>query len=77
LQHLDLLARLGDLQAPALFVVGGEDTATTPALMAQLAARAPGAELATIAGAGHLSVVEAPDRFARLVTGFLGAGSGP
>jgi len=36
-----------------------------------IAAKIPGARMATIAGAAHLSAVEKPGEFARLVEEFL------
>jgi 3-oxoadipate enol-lactonase len=41
--------------------------------MRSLAAQIPGAEYVEIAGAGHLSNLEAPDRFDEAVARFLAA----
>ena len=59
------------IDVPTLCLVGEHDVATPPALVAELAARIPGARLETIAGAGHLPCVERPDVTARLVADFL------
>jgi 3-oxoadipate enol-lactonase len=53
-------------------VIGGEMDIGTPVDMARaMASHIPGARLAVIAGAGHLSAVEQPEAFADLVLPFL------
>ncbi|MEO7743153.1 MAG: alpha/beta fold hydrolase [Usitatibacter sp.] len=57
---------------PRTLVIAGElDVGTPPAMSEAIAARIPGARMATIAGAAHLSAVENPGEFARLVGDFL------
>jgi len=63
--------RLGDISAPTLVVSGDRDRVTPPALSEDIAARIPGARLARIAGAGHISNMERPEEFNRLVLEFL------
>src|SRR5262249_52406684 len=58
-------ARLGEIPAPTLVVVGEHDRVTPPPLSEDLAARIPGARLVRIAGAGHISNVERPSEFNR------------
>lgn len=70
-QQLDYLRRLDDIAVPALFVVGTEDPAAPPAVMAEMAARVPGARLVELDGAGHLTPVECGDRFTDAVVPFL------
>lgn len=62
---------LGSINVPALVVVGEEDSLTTPAEAEQLAAAIPGARLARIAQAGHLSAVEQPEAFNQALADFL------
>ncbi|MFZ1180723.1 MAG: alpha/beta hydrolase, partial [Herbaspirillum sp.] len=70
---VDTTARLGRIDAPTL-VIAGELDQGTPLSMAQtLADGIPGATLAIIAGASHLSVIEQPEAFAELVTTFIRA----
>lgn len=57
--------------APVLVLVGAEDSLTPPRVARDLAARIPGARLAVIEGAGHLSNVERPGAFGALLLEFL------
>lgn len=67
----DRVSALPGITAPTLVLVGEVD-ALTPLAFAQTLARGiPGAELAVIPGAGHLSALERPDEFAAAVRGFL------
>jgi 3-oxoadipate enol-lactonase len=66
----ELLARI---DVPALVICGGEDTIATPTETRAMAAAIPDAEYVEIAGAGHLSNLEAPDRFDDAVARFLDA----
>jgi 3-oxoadipate enol-lactonase/4-carboxymuconolactone decarboxylase len=73
----DLLAKLGELRCPTL-VVGGDDDRLTPMRHAEeLTAAIPAALRVTIPGAGHLAYLEAPERFAACVLGFLGREEAP
>jgi pimeloyl-ACP methyl ester carboxylesterase len=62
---------LPSIAVPTLVIVGDEDTVTPPAESEAIAAAVPGARLATIPAAGHLSNLEAPEPFTRLVQEFL------
>jgi pimeloyl-ACP methyl ester carboxylesterase len=66
----DLLVRI---DVPTLVICGGEDSVATPTEMRAMAAAIPDAEYVEIAGAGHLSNLEAPDRFDDAVARFLDA----
>jgi pimeloyl-ACP methyl ester carboxylesterase len=61
------------IDCPTLVICGGEDTTSPAPEMRSLAAQIPGAEYVEIAGAGHLSNLEAPDRFDEAVARFLAA----
>jgi 3-oxoadipate enol-lactonase len=63
--------RLAEITAPTLVVIGDQDRVTPPALSEDIAARIPGARLARIAGAGHISNIERPEEFNRVVLAFL------
>ena len=65
------LARLGDIKAPTLVIVGEEDVVTAPERSEELAAGIPGASLVTIPGAGHLANQQQPDLFNAAVGAFL------
>ncbi len=67
----DRQSDLKNICCPALIVVGSEDVITPPDEAAAMARAIPGAELVTIAGAGHLSNLEAPDEFNRALIDFV------
>jgi pimeloyl-ACP methyl ester carboxylesterase len=64
---------LPSIAVPTLVVVGEEDTVTPPAESQAMASAVPHARLATIPAAGHLSNLEVPEAFNRVVRGFLEA----
>lgn len=74
IRDLDYGARLSQIAAPTLVIAGGQDAGTPPAMSEALARGIPGARLAVIPGAAHLSAVEAPREFGALVGDFLAAG---
>lgn len=61
------------LSVPSLLLCGAEDSLTPPESMRALRATIPGAKLAVIPEAGHLSNLEAPATFGREVAGFVAA----
>jgi len=69
----DRSAELGAIACPTLVVCGEDDQVTPAAEMKQIAAAISGARYVPIAGAGHLSHVEAPGAFLNAVTPFLDA----
>lgn len=69
----DRTALLSRIDCPTLVVCGGEDTTSPAPEMRSLAAQIPDAEYVEIAGAGHLSNLEAPDRFDEALARFLAA----
>jgi pimeloyl-ACP methyl ester carboxylesterase len=66
-----LLATLGGL--PTLVMVGESDSVTPPETAKLMAQAIPGARLAVIPGAGHLSPVEQPDAVLTELREFLKA----
>jgi 3-oxoadipate enol-lactonase len=65
-----LLSTLGDI--PTLIVVGEADTVTPPEEAEAMVRAIPGAQLAVIRGAGHLSPLERPDEVSRRLAEFVG-----
>jgi len=59
------------IAAPTLVVTSDEDAVYPPATAEALVRRIPGARLAVIRGAGHVSNLEQPDAFDAAVLGFL------
>lgn len=67
----DLAAPIEQIRAPTL-VIGSTEDKLYPLTIAQdLARRIPGARLAVIEGAGHVSNLERPDEFNRAIAEFL------
>lgn len=73
IRDLDFTADLPRIRARTLVIAGGKDAGTQPAMSEAIATRIPGARLALIPGAAHLSAVEAPTEFNSLVRDFLTA----
>jgi 3-oxoadipate enol-lactonase len=71
LVRIDVTARLATLRLPALVIVGEHDPGTPPAMAQAIHQHLPGSELALIRGAAHISNVEQPEEFNRLVLDFL------
>jgi 3-oxoadipate enol-lactonase len=61
---------LAGIRCPTQIIVGELDQPTPPADAQLLADRIPGASLAVIPEAAHLSNLEQPDRFNRIVDSF-------
>lgn len=68
----DSTPHLGAIRVPVLAIVGEEDTLTPPAESLRIAEAVPGAKLAVLPEAGHLSNVEAPSAFNQALRDFLG-----
>lgn len=68
---LDYSGELGRIKAPTLVIAGGADAGTPPAMSEAIVAGIPGARLAVIEGAAHLSAVEKPGEFNALVRDFV------
>jgi 3-oxoadipate enol-lactonase len=73
LVKIDVTERLRTLAMPALAIVGERDPGTPVAMARTIAENLPGARLAVIPRAAHISNVEQPDAFNRLLLEFLDA----
>src|SRR5918992_1073737 len=62
---------LGEISVPTLVVGGEEDGIITPEVVGAMAAKIPGARHVTIPRTGHLSNLEAPEKFNAAVADFL------
>ena len=60
----DSLASVGEIAVPVLVVSGELDEVCPPALQEELVAHCPCARLVSVAGAGHMVPLEAPDELA-------------
>ncbi|MGP8153179.1 MAG: alpha/beta fold hydrolase [Smithella sp.] len=61
--ELDLTKETDKIKVPALIICGDEDKMTSPDFSRQLVASIGGANLAIIAGAGHMVMMERPAEF--------------
>jgi len=68
---IDVTDRLAEVRCPALVIVGEEDAGTPVEMARQIHAALPAAELAILRSASHLSNVEQPAEFNRVLAGFL------
>lgn len=66
----DRAAPIEQIRVPTLVVTGTEDKVYAPQIARDMAQRIPGAELAVLEGAGHLTNLELPDEFNRRVMEF-------
>ncbi|MBA3551245.1 MAG: alpha/beta fold hydrolase [Actinobacteria bacterium] len=67
----DFTDLLNEIRVPTLVITSTGDTLIPPDASRPLAEAIPGAALETIEGAGHLSSLEAPEAFNRLLRGHL------
>lgn len=67
----DSVPTLPTIRIPTLIVVGSEDQVTPPAEARAMQAAIRGARLAEIPGAGHMTPVEQPHEFSRVLSEFL------
>jgi 3-oxoadipate enol-lactonase len=69
--QFDVMARLNEIKAKVLVVVGDEDTNTPVKYGEYLQHNISGAELAIITEAGHLTLLEKPEEVNRIIRDFL------
>jgi 3-oxoadipate enol-lactonase len=71
LRDADLSDRVSRIVCPTLLVAGEVDVATPPEVSEWLHERIPESRIAVIAGAGHISNLDRPEEFDRVVGDFL------
>lgn len=76
-RRLDLTDRIAQLARPLLVLAGANDRLLAPEIPRQLADSVPDAKYQTIADAGHLALLEQPQRVNSLLTAFLDAPNKP
>lgn len=67
----DFYTTTASLSLPTLGVAGSEDGSTPPDLVRETTALVRGSRFELIRGAGHLPMVEAPERYAKVLTAFF------
>ena len=73
---IDVTDRLEEISVPALVIVGEEDPGTPVEMARDIQAALPQAELAILRSASHLSNLEQPEEFNRILLGFLDKAAG-
>ena len=73
---INVTDRLGGVTCPALVIVGEEDPGTPVEMARDIHAALPAAELAILRSASHLSNLEQPEEFNRVLLRFLDKTSG-
>lgn len=73
LPKINVTARLKDIRAPILVIVGDQDPGTPPAMAKEIHANAPGSKYVEVGPAAHLSNLEQPVQFNRALDEFLTA----
>jgi 3-oxoadipate enol-lactonase len=76
LMQMDLRHAVPRIRVPALVMVGEQDRVTPPGAAVQLAGALPKGRLVAIERAGHIPMLEAPDRVARELASFAKASFG-
>lgn len=66
-ERVDSTPDLAGVDVPTLIITSSNDTLIPPEATTPMASQVPGARLEVIDGAGHLSNLEAPDTFTRLL----------
>ena len=61
------------IKTPTLIIVGDQDTATVPAKSERINQQIAGSKLVIIAGAGHTSTIEEPEKVNQVLIEFLGS----
>src|SRR3546814_19397555 len=69
--RIDSRPQLGEIAVPTLLVWGEKDGITSRAHHDEIRDAIPGARLEVIAGAGHLTMIEAPEVVVPLFTAFI------
>ena len=71
LTELDYASRLGGITVPTLCIVGNEDVAAPPDVMAEMTRAIPNAQMVTISNAAHLANLNNPTAFNRAIAEWL------
>lgn len=69
----DFITPTSGLRIPTLGIAGGDDKATPPDMVRELADLIPGSQLHIIRKSGHLPCVDNPTEYASVLTGFINA----
>jgi 3-oxoadipate enol-lactonase len=67
---INLTARLKEIKAPILVIVGADDPGTPPAMAKEIHENAPGSRLVVLPQAAHLANLEQPEGFTQALADF-------
>jgi 3-oxoadipate enol-lactonase len=70
-RRTSVLDKISQIKLPTLVIVGSDDISTTPDRAQHIAEGIAGARLETIAGSGHMTAIEQPERISQLLSEFL------
>lgn len=73
--NMDLRPRLKEIGVPTLVIVGRHDFITNVAMAQEMANHIPDARLEIFEDSGHFALVEEPEKFSRVIRGFLESSS--
>jgi 3-oxoadipate enol-lactonase len=71
ISQLDLTDKISAIKLPTVIIVGEEDQGTPVAASRAIQAQIAGSQLEIIKSASHLSNLEQPEAFTRIITSFL------
>ena len=67
----DFYTPTSGLRLPTLGIAGSEDGSTPPDLVRETCELIPGSQFNLIKGVGHIPCVEAPEKYAKIVSDFM------
>lgn len=67
----DVRERLGEIDVPALCIVGGQDAVTPPAYSEYMHRAIRGSQLRVVEGAGHMLPLERPEEYNSILAAFV------
>ena len=70
IQNVRMMDDLHKIQIPVMFVAGAQDMGAPPAELQLMADQIKGSEIAVLDPCGHISAMQRPDKFVKLVQGF-------
>jgi 3-oxoadipate enol-lactonase len=71
LPKINTTARLAEIRCPAIIIVGDQDAGTPPEMSREIHGALPGSELAILKDASHLSNIEQPAAFNKVLSAVL------
>ena len=70
IQNVRMMDDLHKIQIPVMFVAGAQDMGAPPAELQLMADQIKGSQVAVLDPCGHISAMQRPDEFVKLIQGF-------